>query len=445
MPLSLKSRSAPRMGGKAGRQMASISRDKTTGRRTIQFMDGDKRKSIRLGKVTAKQAESAKRFVEDLVGCKATGSPPKATTAEWIATVPGTIRSRLERVGLIERQERQECPTLADWVRIYIAGRSDVKPNTRRNLAQAEKSLIGFFGRAKQLGEITPGDAEDLRIHMKAEGLAEGTIRRRCKRARQFFTAAIKKELLAENPFADIKCGNYSNAERFYFVSREEAEAALDACGDVEWRALFALCRYGGVRCPSEVLRLRWGDVDWQRQRFTVHASKTEHHTGSGIRQVPIFPELLPHLRDCFERAEPGMEYVITRYRNTNANLRTQLGRIIKRAGLTPWQKLFQNCRSTRETELAEEFPMQVVCAWIGNSQPVAAKHYLQVTDEHYRKAVQNPVQHSTAQARTDSQDELGEREETAFCGPMRKDAAARKYRQPLNLPPRGLEPLSPG
>jgi hypothetical protein len=28
-----------------------------------------------------------------------------------------------------------------------------------------------------------------------------------------------------------------------------------------------------------------------------------------------------------------------------------------------------------------------VVCAWIGNSQPIAAKHYLQVTDEHFRRA----------------------------------------------------------
>lgn len=32
---------------------------------------------------------------------------------------------------------------------------------------------------------------------------------------------------------------------------------------------------------------------------------------------------------------------------------------------------------------------MHVVCAWIGNSEPVAAKHYLQVTDEHYARAVE--------------------------------------------------------
>jgi hypothetical protein len=50
---------------------------------------------------------------------------------------------------------------------------------------------------------------------------------------------------------------------------------------------------------------------------------------------------------------------------------------------------------STRETELAETYPIQVVCDWIGNTAAVAAKHYLQVTDEHYRQAAQIPVQYA--------------------------------------------------
>ncbi|MEX0775685.1 MAG: hypothetical protein WD042_08205 [Phycisphaeraceae bacterium] len=95
---------------------------------------------------------------------------------------------------------------------------------------------------------------------------------------------------------------------------------------------------------------------------------------------MPIFPELLPHLREVFEQAEPGSEYVITRYRQANANLRSQLQRFIHRAGLQPWPKLFHNLRATRETELAEHFPLHVTCAWIGNSSAIAAKHYLQVT-----------------------------------------------------------------
>ena len=36
---------------------------------------------------------------------------------------------------------------------------------------------------------------------------------------------------------------------------------------------------------------------------------------------------------------------------------------------------------------------MHVVCSWIGNTKAVAAKHYLQTTEEHFRKAAQNPTQ----------------------------------------------------
>ena len=78
-------------------------------------------------------------------------------------------------------------------------------------------------------------------------------------------------------------------------------------------------------------------------------------------------------------------------------NFRSRLLDIIATAGLKPWPKLFQNMRSTRQTELSERFRLHVVCAWLGNSEAVAAKHYLQVTAEHFARAmeeaVQNPVQ----------------------------------------------------
>ena len=85
---------------------------------------------------------------------------------------------------------------------------------------------------------------------------------------------------------------------------------------DAEWRLLFALARWGGLRVPSEALRLRWQDIDWSNERFTVTSPKTEHHEGHDSRMVPIFPELLAHLREAFEQAEPGAEFCITRYRD---------------------------------------------------------------------------------------------------------------------------------
>lgn len=64
---------------------------------------------------------------------------------------------------------------------------------------------------------------------------------------------------------------------------------------------------------------------------------------------------------------------------------------------LEVWPKLWHNLRATRETELAEQYPSRVACAWIGNSVQVAAKHYLQVTDEHFEMACEKAA-HKAAQ-----------------------------------------------
>jgi len=49
--------------------------------------------------------------------------------------------------------------------------------------------------------------------------------------------------------------------------------------------------------------------------------------------------------------------------------------------------------RSSRETELAQKYPLHVVTAGIGNSAMIAAKHYLQVTEEDFAKAAKDSEQ----------------------------------------------------
>jgi len=118
-----------------------------------------------------------------------------------------------------------------------------------------------------------------------------------------------------------------------------------------------------------------------------VRSPKTEHHEGKGTRVVPIFPELRSALNEAWERAEPGVDHVITGYRDANQNLRTTFQKIIRRAGLEPWPKLFHNLRASRATELANEFPAHVAAAWLGHSTIIANKHYWQVTDADITRA----------------------------------------------------------
>ncbi|WP_391540600.1 tyrosine-type recombinase/integrase [Lignipirellula cremea] len=275
---------------------------------------------------------------------------------------------------------------------------------------------------------------------------AETTVRREVKRAKRFFCAALRKQLISENPFADLPCPAQVNKSRLSFVTEEITQQVLAHCPDTEWRLIFALSRYGALRCPSEHLSLTWADVDWERERITIRARKTEHHRSGGVRQIPLFPELKPHLEDAWQLAEEGQEHIIVRYRKRNANLRTQLCRIIKRAGLDQWPRLFHNLRTTRETELADHFPPHVVCYWVDNSEKVAQDHYLQVTTDHCERAlksgaipVQKAVQQPAASSRTAQQKTP---QPLKDCGVMLNLADACEKTRDARVPPRGVEPL---
>ena len=106
------------------------------------------------------------------------------------------------------------------------------------------------------------------------------------------------------------------------------------------------------------------------------------------IRVCPLFPEIEPHLQAMFDAAEPGEVYLFGESRRRAVNLRTQFQRIIKRAGVAPWPKLFQNLRASRATELADAFPSHVAAAWLGHTEAIANAHYRQVTDDHFASAV---------------------------------------------------------
>lgn len=427
--------------------MASISNERN-GRKTIQFVGPNrKRKSIRLGKCSKRHAEAVKVKVEQLVTSVLTGHSIDDETTRWVAGLNDTLADKLARVGLLpERIDR----TLGAFLESYIANRNIKKANTLRNYNHTKKHLVNYFGAEKQLRDITPGDADDWRAWMLSSQ-AETTVSREVKRAKQFFRAAVRKKLIPENPFADLPCPAQINDTREFFVTLEISKRVLDACPDAEWRLIFALARYGGLRCPSEILRLTWDDVDWERERITINASKTEHHRDGGVRQIPIFPELRPYLDDVWELAPDRTEHVITRYRQANANLRTQLCRIIARAGLEPWPKLFQNLRTSRETELADRYPAHVVCYWIGNSEAVARDHYLQVTEQHFARAsgggaksgalaVQNPVQQPAASSRKAQRKTS---QPISDCDVTRNVSKCRMTLRGGKAPPRGVEPLS--
>jgi len=421
--------------------MATIGND-PGGRRRILFVGpSGKRHTIRLGKVSDRIAQTVRLKVESLLAAKVANQSIDRETAAWLADIDDRLHDRLARAELAPRRVSAMTgpATLDAFLEGYIKSRAKLKPNTTRNLMQTRRILTEHFGAQRQLRSISEGHADGYREKLLQDGYSPATVSREIKRARQYFKAAVRSKLIDTNPFAEVKAESQANSDRDFFVTRQTAQAVLDACPDNEWRLIFALSRFGGLRCPSEHLSLTWNDIDWERDRIHVRSPKTEHLKGGASRTIPLFPELRAHLEEQFERAEPGTVHVICRARGPNANLRTQFLRILEAAKIPAWPKLFHNLRASRETELADEFPIHVVCEWIGNSPDVARKHYFTVTDDHFaraagEKAAQNPAQSVHAESRTDSHDESETAAPLAFAG-----GAAVLFQ--TQVPPRGVEP----
>lgn len=444
--------------------MASVVSD-PNGRRRIQWTGASgKRQQIRLGQLDKRTAERVRLRVESLISAAATGIEPDDETRRWVDGLADQLHERLASVGLVQPRQHGNLKAFFDE---FVAGKSACSANTRRNIDQARKWFFKHFSETQALRSVSKADADAFHAFLRKSLKSSNSVNTIVKKVKQTFAEAVAREVINVNPFRHLKAPIRSNPERMEFVLPEWTKPILDACPDVEWKVIFAMARYAGVRVPSELQNFTWGDILWDQDRIRIRDAKRSRPGSPVIRIVPMFPELRPILADAYEQAEEGSVHVCPRSREGSTNLRTQMHRIIKKAGLTPWQRTFQNMRSTRETELAEHFPMHVVNKWIGNTESVAVQHYLQVTNDHFSRAADGEFNgdgfdldidalfaeaaQNQAQSAQDSQEPAttGDDnkkpqapEKSGACGPSRCKSLSDKD---LPVPPRGVEPLSSG
>lgn len=120
---------------------------------------------------------------------------------------------------------------------------------------------------------------------------------------------------------------------------------------------------------------------------------------GQDHRLIPLWGELLPFLETHWDQAGDDV-YVINNIARLpqstrdeserySKNAGTQFKRLIKQAGFEPWSGPWKALRSSRENELelTQKFRPVAIRTWIGHSQAVAERHYLEVTESDFKAA----------------------------------------------------------
>lgn len=353
------------------------------------IIDGEKRK-VQLGRVPAEVGRRICDRLGELEAVRALNGTPRGDLAEWVAGLAEPIRDRLADLGLLPESKKPSLISLASMLDEVFAS-LQIRPSTRVVYLQTRASLEACLGAETVARSISPLDADRFRRHLVADGLAEATISKRIKTARAFFRLGVRWGMVAANPFEGIKAGSQANRERMAFIPAEDIAKVLEVAPSTEWQALIILARFGGLRCPSEHFELKWGDIDWHARRMIVRSPKTSGKEGREYRVLPLWGEMQAVLERLYLEAPEGAEYVFSTLRRPGVNLRTQFQRLLERAGLKAWPKLFQNLRSSRATELASVMPGHLAAAMMGHTEAVAQKHYLQIRASDFEAALAMP------------------------------------------------------
>lgn len=189
------------------------------------------------------------------------GQPLDAKTQDWLLRQPMEIKIKLEKPRLLRASV--SIPNSIGGFTSWYIDHYKPKKESRRKLENTASKLVSHMGGETLLSEVTPGMAERFFTWMKEDeklsdsqanraiGYAKQFFRRTCGIAKQFFEDAIDRRLISQNPFKhrDIPTATGGgDKSREFFVTRELATRVLQALPTAQWRAMFALARYGGLR-----------------------------------------------------------------------------------------------------------------------------------------------------------------------------------------------------
>jgi integrase len=349
---------------------------------------GRKRPNITLGALSTGKAQQVHRHIQELEDCRRNGlSRIDPATRGWLDSIDDGLHGRIVSAGLVEErvEEVEQVTTLDELIEAFKVREPAAKASTAAAREQTFRSVRDYFGGLRDIRTIGAGEVDEwFAGELKAK--ARATASKRGQVFKRLLERAVRWEMLEKSPAGHLRMPEQRNPDRQEYVEWGVIERVLVGMSDVEWRCIVALSRLAGLRVPTEIVNLTWADVDWGANIITIRASKTK------TRACPIFPELLPFLRDQFEATPAGEVNVIHRHRLGGGNYATQFKRFILKAGVKVWPRLWHNLRASRATELAGAYPGHVAAAWLGHSEKIADRHYRSVRVDDFAKGATVPT-----------------------------------------------------
>jgi integrase len=298
---------------------------------------------------------------------------------------------RLLGVSFDQRQEKSDEAQLGNYVSRVIAAKTG---ESERKLSDVARRMERFFGRTKDLREITKTDAESFaKWLIETEGLAEhSTVRRTLGYVSQIMARAIDDGLLQRNPFSGKEFPKAVRADpkKWWYISPEETMRIWNAVQTEEDQVRFVLLRYLGLRAPSEINLLTWRDVDWEQLQLSIYSPKLRHDKNQGRRRCPIsHPDVLRVLRRAYEKRQADDAPIVPPI--THTSLTKRVKQWLGAAGLNVWPQLLVNFRRSAVTDACSYLPSHVVSEYYGHSEAISYSNYRMTVATHAQACATAP------------------------------------------------------
>ncbi|MEZ4315807.1 MAG: tyrosine-type recombinase/integrase [Nannocystaceae bacterium] len=269
----------------------------------------------------------------------------------------------------------------------YIAAKN-LKPKTVKGYRELMKNQISPTLGKKKISSVTKGDVQGAyrRMAETAPSRAIAAV----KYLRSLFAWACEEEILSDNPACKVKIPSIKNRRRY--LSQDERSRFWGALKMLETNtsihppmlAVVKMLALTGAR-KSEILRLRWSEVDAEGARIT----KSEHKTDSRGKERVIL--LSPAAMEVLE-AQRGLSlaWVFPSKRDAGAPIPCidyVFQRVLKAAEITDF-RIHDLRHSFASDGISRGLPLAVIGELLGHSSVRMTERYAHLSDDAARRAL---------------------------------------------------------
>ncbi|MBI5197927.1 MAG: site-specific integrase [Nitrospirae bacterium] len=225
---------------------------------------------------------------------------------------------------------------------------------------------------------ITPSMIERVMGEMRNFGYAPASINRCLMVLKATFSRAVRDGLLEKNPAGKVKPYKQNNELVRYLTPKQEAVLVENL--SEHYRPIVLVAINTGLRL-GELLRLAWGDIDWNAGILTVRESKSGEP-----RRLPMNSIV----QGIVSGRKPAGDYSRI-FPHDGSQLRKAFNQAVKASGLTPFR--LHDLRHTFASRLAmqgaNDRTIMVLGGW---KSPAMLRRYAHLSPTHLWQAVEGLV-----------------------------------------------------